>query len=138
MNDDIGVSIANMIRNRRSALGISQAELSRRMNKESGEPFSKVTLARLEAGIARSITPNMANALKKVLNIPMKDLCMVQGFEFDDETEHADPEESALIGQIRLLSGKYKFMFNQLAQTLIANLVKMQSQDSNQDQDPSA
>jgi len=138
LNDDIGVSIANMIRNRRSALGISQAELSRRMNKESSEPFSKVTLARLEAGIARSITPNMANALKKVLNIPMKDLCMVQGFEFDDETEHADPEESALIGQIRLLSGKYKFMFNQLAQTLIANLVKMQSQDSNQDQDPSA
>ncbi len=138
MNEQIGVSIANTIRNRRAALGISQAELSRMMNKESSEPFSKVTLARLEAGVARSITPNMANALKKVLGITMKDLCMIQGYEFDDETEHSDPDESVLIGQIRLLSGKYKSMFNQLAQTLIANLVKMQSQDTNQDQDPSA
>jgi len=132
--NDFGIGIANLIKNRRSALGISQAELSRRMNKESRTPFSKVTLARLESKKAVSITPNMANSLKKVLQIPMKDLCMVQGYEFDDETEHSDPQESVLIGQVRLLSGKYKSMFNELAQTLIANLVKMQS---NQDQGPS-
>tara|TARA_Y100001970_G_C14099537_1_gene784680 strand:+ start:11 stop:502 length:492 start_codon:yes stop_codon:yes gene_type:complete len=132
--EQISKDIAAMIVNRRTVMGLSQSQLYREMKEIAGDDFALVTLARLESGKAVSITPNMANALNEILNIPMTELCSVQGYIFKGDDIQLDAQESALIGQIRFLNNKYKSILHDTMQFILNRLVKQQSlDDSNQD-----